>query len=95
MARWDSASEAHARHAAGLAAAAAEGKSAEQHDEQPQVAAAIAPGATLGGSIINTAVGVVGCTALVAVAAAACGPALAYTSIEWLFWGSAKKTQAS
>eukprot|EP00877_Chromochloris_zofingiensis_P011875 jgi/Chrzof1/6941/Cz02g04120.t1 len=77
VARWDSASEAHARHAAGLAAAAdAKAEISEQQVEQPQAAAATAPtapAARLGASIVTTAMGVAGCTALVAVAAAACG----------------------
>eukprot|EP00877_Chromochloris_zofingiensis_P005694 jgi/Chrzof1/15125/Cz09g28040.t1 len=107
--RWDTASEAHARHAAGLAAGADKVESAEQNDVQSQQlqhphqeqqqaatpAAAAVPATTIGASIIATAVGVAGCSALVAVAAAACGPALAYTSIKWLFWGSTQKNQAS
>eukprot|EP00877_Chromochloris_zofingiensis_P007457 jgi/Chrzof1/2965/Cz12g06090.t1 len=84
--RWDSASEAHARHAAVCPA-----------DEQQEEEAA-APAAAIGSSILGAAVGVAGCTALVAVGATVCGGVVAaiaaeraYSGMKWLIWGSPKK----
>lgn len=71
--RWDSASEARGRHAADLAA------KMTSHDLEEEAPAAAA---SLGGNIIIAAAGLAGCTAMLGLAAAGMGPALAYTSMK-------------